>query len=476
MVAHRVIDGRQGAPAAEIDLAVLQDPDSRTLTTAWRALREGGACYVEWSTPLPIGPRFARNRLVAAGFRDVRCYWPRPAPDAGPAVVWLPIDDSQALARFAGSDGLPRTPARSLRHLVRRLQLGIAPAVHLGRPFCAVGWKDTHDTPRLLGRAVNTRWKEWRLGSPPEQATCLLVTPGHRAIGKAVTIVFRRGDGRPRAVVKMPRVPESLPRLRHEAAVLEGLAQRPQLPPGIPARLAWEERAGTAMLVESFVNGVPLPAAPGPTAYRDIARIGTEWLVKLAHATAAMREGDARDSVITPALMRFERDFGAVADPALLRSSRARLAAIPPLVSVCEHRDFGPWNLRRATDGGLGVLDWESATLAGLPVLDLVYFLTYLAFSAAGAGDVAARRECYQRALLSSHPVAAVASEALERYTSAVGVPAEAVPGLRLLTWIVHARSDHAHLAADAGGPPTPAALRGSLFFGLWQEELRRVS
>jgi len=58
---------------------------------------------------------------------------------------------------------------------------------------------------------------------------------------------------------------------------------------------------------------------------------------------------------------------------------------------------------------------------------------------------------------------------------AAVGLDAGSLQALRLLTWLVHARSEYRRLWADAGGPPGRAALRSSLFVALWEEELRRA-
>jgi hypothetical protein len=45
-----------------------------------------------------------------------------------------------------------------------------------------------------------------------------------------------------------------------------------------------------------------------------------------------------------------------------------------------------------------------------------------------------------------------------------------------VLVWLVHARSEFLHFAADAAGHPDAAALRRSLFLALWQEEMRHVT
>jgi hypothetical protein len=177
--------------------------------------------------------------------------------------------------------------------------------------------------------------------------------------------------------------------------------------------------------------------------------------------------------VIAPAIQRFEAQFAAVLDPTTPREIRQLVATIPPLIPVCEQRDFAPWNLTLG-GGELGVLDWESATLCGLPFLDLVYFLSYVAFAVDGADSVARRRECYRNSLDPAHPIGAATAAAVTEYARRLGLAPDGLPALRALTWIIHARSDYEHLSADAGGVPPADALRGSLFLNLLQEELCR--
>jgi hypothetical protein len=54
-----------------------------------------------------------------------------------------------------------------------------------------------------------------------------------------------------------------------------------------------------------------------------------------------------------------------------------------------------------------------------------------------------------------------------------VGLDLAALHPLRLLTWLIHSRSEYRQLTAEAGGPPPPAALRASVFVSLWATELR---
>src|SRR5690606_23163251 len=63
-----------------------------------------------------------------------------------------------------------------------------------------------------------------------------------------------------------------------------------------------------------------------------------------------------------------------------------RSSALPP---VFEHGDLGHPNLVVLADGGIGVLDWETARRDGLPLHDLVFFLGYVALATARPGEEA---------------------------------------------------------------------------------------
>jgi hypothetical protein len=120
------------------------------------------------------------------------------------------------------------------------------------------------------------------------------------------------------------------------------------------------------------------------------------------------------------------------------------------------------------------LLDWESAEPAGLPGLDLVYFLANCAFVLDGALESGRTRETYARLLDPGTPHGRVAAAAIAEYSGALGISAADFRRLRLLTWVVHSRSDYRHLELESRGAPSAEALRGSTFLGLVEEELRR--
>lgn len=498
------------APPAGCDLAVVANPSDATLRRAWAALRPGGSLYAEQHLPLPGGAGALRRRLERRGFRDVACYWPWPSPAAGSAQLWFPLGAPGALRFFLGqrpaARGLLGRAGRTLRRTLWLLGLGLG----VTPPICAVARKPADDTEsgcptedegqpasplRLrssvvrpaqemdIGRiqraadplrdAIRAEWAGWGVGAPPERLSWLVMTGGYRSTNKIVALAFAEPDPRPRLAVKMARVPESVAALAHEAAMLRAVqARRPGLA-GVPRVLLERAHGDGVALVESAVVGLPLFTYLRRENYADLAAQATDWLIALAGRPAPIPRARWWHRLVAPVLDEFAGTFGAVADPALLGRARELLETLGDLPLACEQRDFGPWNVLIAYGGGLGVLDWESAELDGLPALDLIYFLAYLAFFFDGAIASGRYRESYRVALRVDSLTGRVQRECLARYARAVGLKPDALRPLRVLAWMLHARSEYRRMVADAGERPSDATLRAGLFLGLWEEELR---
>jgi len=198
----------------------------------------------------------------------------------------------------------------------------------------------------------------------------------------------------------------------------------------------------------------------------------TEWLATLAgHAQPCLRS-DWWDQLIEATVGEFERNFGRVIDLAKIQTTRAILATLCDLPLVCEQRDCSPWNILIADDGGLVILDWESAEPRGLPMLDLVYFLTYLIFFLDGALESKRFTESYRTLLDPATFTGRIVADCQQIYMDCVGLDPIVLRPLRLLTWLIHSRSEYQRFVAESAGQPDPTDLRRSLFVSLWEEEL----
>lgn len=456
--------------AAPYDLVVAANPDSSVLRAAFEALRPGGVCYAEWRW---TGVAHARARLESAGFRGSEAYWVWPTVRA--ARCWVPLSSSEALNFFRQNPGLVRSPVRGARgvalHLLHRLALRIG----LRRPICTVARKPTARGPHAAEDHPHTRpaacHAATAAGAAAAESALGLLTMGPRTTSKVVGFVFDPGGAEPRAVVKMPRVPEAAPGLRREAAALRAL-QDAACAEGVPRVLFQSEEGGGPMVGETALSGRSLAGLVRTRPYRAWAIQGAEWLARLAGTPGPQPSNRWRGRLVLPVVEAFEQHYGGRVDPGLLREARALLEQIPPLPLVPEQRDFGPWNVFVADDGRWNVVDWESAEPEGLPALDLLYFLAYLAFFDSGAMHSRRFRPIYRRLLDATTPYGRARRDALSFYGEAVGLAPEAVRPLGVLLWMIHAGAEYDRLRADAGGAG-PIDPRQSVFVGLWEEEVR---
>jgi hypothetical protein len=340
-------------------------------------------------------------------------------------------------------------------------------------PLCAVGRADGVSPGASLRDRIDREWDAWGIGERPARHSWMLLTRGWRTINKVVGLVFAEPDPVPRIAVKLARVPEAEPALHREARALAAVHARvPGGLRGAPRVLFCDDRSGILALAETALSGRPLFSVLKPPRYRELAMLGVDWLAELAGALAPGRAG-AATPVVQGALREFADSFGPVLTAAELRETERLVEPLAALPSVPEHRDFSPWNVHLAPNGGIVVHDWESAEPVGLPLIDLVYFLAYLAFFQAGATTSDHCAAIYRTTRTRSTATGAVHDEAMERYAGLVGLDPAHLRGLHVLTWLIHSRSEHQRLVADVGGPPGQNALARSLFLALWREELR---
>jgi hypothetical protein len=460
--------------SGECDLIAATNPDRAALHKAWQALRPGGNFYSEWVSPLAGGALGVHQRLEAAGFVDVVCYWPWPVPGFSPALFWLPLEAPQAVRYFLSSRPLPTHPAARLGHQALQMLWSLAWRSRLLVPVCATARKaDSSPKTHFLDEELFAQLGVGELRQPDY----LLWTGGRRSINKVVLYRFAAGEAMPGVVVKMPRIAEAAAALRHEAHILQSLhARKREAAAHAPAVLFLQEWGGMPALGETAFFGQPLYAVMKKENILGLAIQVTEWLASLAMDGPVSPRPVWWERLVEPALGDFEQSFGSVLAPSVLPGCRAILNRLSDLPQAFEHRDCSPWNLLITSDGELAVLDWESAEPEGLPGLDLAYFLAYLAFFLEGAMKTGNFIEAYRHSLAPATFTGRLQAVCQQRYIERTGLDPVVWQPLRLLAWLIHARSEIRQLSADTGGLPQPNALRSSLFYTLILEELTRAS
>jgi len=454
--------------SAPADLVVVSRPTRRKLARARAALQVGGELYCEWRLPRPAGIWRARRTLRRAGFVDIRIHWPGPWPAMAAPHFWLSLDCDPAIEHLLRAASRPGPWAGAARLLWR-----LALRTGLLAPLCVVARRGplTPDGERDGDR----------LG--PQNARWLLLTPGSASINKVIAIPFgewsparrgrRPGPASPIALAKFARVSEAEAALRREAHALRALeAGHPGLR-GAPRVLGTGRRAGRLGLAQTAVPGRPLMDLLSAGSLPEVTDAVTRWLLRLAGAAEPQPRSAWWPRLVESPLRRFEADFGPLLPAGTLQQIRRRLEPLSQLPIVFEHRDCAPWNIVWQEDGEPALLDWESAEPRGLPALDLVYFLANAAFVIERALERHHTRRTYRRLLDPGTPLGALAQRALRDYARDLRVDVAALPGLRLLCWLIHSQSDLRHLALAASGPPVPEQLRAGVYFGLVMEELR---
>ncbi len=453
------------------DVVVVQDPDDDTLALAFEQLGAGGTLYAEWGVPADRDA--VQRRLMAAGFVDVRLYWPWPAPPH--AEVWVPLDAPAAFDAYLAADRhvysgwRHRAGTRARRALARwQLESGhVAPLCVVARTPHATGDGGATNAPVIQAAAAANG-----VDRPDTRLTCALLTGGPRAISKVVGLVYADGEQRPAFVLKWPRVEESEEGLIREADALAACHAR--MPAASVPRLLARCGSGAELAVaETAAHGAPLFTRVSRSAFGALSRQGASWLADF-HDThrGAPPDTGVWSARVEQAIARFAETFGAVIDKMMLEETARVIAHLEHVPTVIEHRDFGPWNILIDDAGALMVLDWESSRVRGLPLLDLIYFVTYMAFFVDGAMVSRRFAESYRATLDPRSTTGAVRAELVLQYRERFGISIDAERALRALCWIEHADSEFRHFTADAGGRPTEDALRASVFVQLWKEEI----
>ena len=464
------VDLQPGGPPGSYDVAVASNPDQNVLRAASGALQPGGSLFAQWLAP-PLTSAAVEARLRRAGFEAASSYWVWPLPMLASPRVWLPTDAPGALRYFHDSRPPVHGAAATLRRgaLQRALELG----QRFGTlPICAVARKP--GGPPDLVTTLRAHWKEWRLGATPASLSCLLLTGGHHVTRKVVALAFTEPDPEPRLVVKFARVPSVATALRREAAALEALERDLPDLTGVPRLVCFCDSASTRFLGQTPITGTPLFALLRPDTYRDLALAATDWLVRLAGRASPRPAAGWWGRLVQPVLDEFCASFANVVDPLLLEFTRSQLGQLPDMPLVFEHRDFWAGNVLM-TSTGLGVLDWEDGEPRGLPALDLLYFLTDLAFFHDDAFTSRGFADSYRASLDSTTLTGRVRAECLARYAQAVGLGTSQLSALRLLVWLWHACWEARQLGGGDALRADPRELRGIRFLDLWQEEARRA-
>jgi aminoglycoside phosphotransferase len=218
-----------------------------------------------------------------------------------------------------------------------------------------------------------------RLARDGKPGSTVLVT-SHDETSTSVVAVLLDAAGDPRLVAKLPRLPDTRDGIVREAAVLREIQAR-RSTATVPSVVELVSTEAETMLVETALVGktiTPTELRRRPRrAVRDVLR----WLSELPEPGPEPADFDL---LVERPLALLEAALPPEA-PERTLATRTRAAVEPlrraRLTAVVEHGDLSHPNLIRLRDGRVGVVDWELAETAGLPLCDLCFFLAYVATS-----------------------------------------------------------------------------------------------
>jgi aminoglycoside phosphotransferase (APT) family kinase protein len=211
-----------------------------------------------------------------------------------------------------------------------------------------------------------------------------------RTVTDMAVIAAGPAGGPPRALIKVAMTAVAAETLQREHSVLAALHADPrvaQVRAILPNVIADGEVAGRAFLVEVMLPGVPasrlLGGAPGAKRILTAAA-GSISELHACTATAGVVEGALLERWVDHPVEVLRRHLaarrqGGRADRAIDRLAEALRAALEgrAVTQSWVHGDFGPTNVLMSARGAVitGIVDWESAASADLPLVDLVALL-----------------------------------------------------------------------------------------------------
>jgi hypothetical protein len=175
-----------------------------------------------------------------------------------------------------------------------------------------------------------------------------------------------------------------------------------------------------------------------------------EWAIELARATETAPEAldVERRRLLDEVLPRWDT---AAFPPGLVDDLRS-------VRGVLQHNDLGCWNIVRSNET-FKVLDWESAREVGMPLWDLLYFLTDALTHVDGEWEDGRRDAYTARLFRGDAPSSALLFDWLARAARASRVSPDRIGTLATLCWLHHGLSFEtrsATAAVFASDLPTP--------------------
>ncbi|MCZ6820429.1 MAG: phosphotransferase [Calditrichaeota bacterium] len=310
--------------------------------------------------------------------------------------------------------------------------------------------------------------------------SAVVATPRFKASSHLIFFLLPPGSQQAALVAKVPRIAGSC-QLEIETTNLINLqSMGPTGFDSVPRVVSFEEYYGYLMLVETAVSGQTMRPAFVRRNREFCLELGLSWLMDLHRASRT--EGDTGQfrALVHAPLTRLEPIARATGQNSLVSRTQELVEEISAcsLPFVFEHGDFSSPNLLISDSRSLGVVDWELADKDGLPLVDLFFFLTYIAFASSGAMRPDEYLTAFERAFFDSD---AWASSYIKRYVEALKLPEAAVKPLFVLCWgkyvagLVQRMTNHKAGELTNGQDDRIKWLCTNRYFLLWKHAVENI-
>ena len=289
-------------------------------------------------------------------------------------------------------------------------------------------------------------------GAVIDNLSCVFLTPRFRTSSHIIIFVLDEKNRTPVLLAKVPRLPGDDGQLQRETRNLRAAQEsRDGGFRSIPRVIAFEEYGGHRFLVESIVPGRPIRPDAIRLRPEDTIQKTIDWLFEFQSASVADAKPLAtvfsgRVAEQLAVLDRFLPESGEERDALETTRDEIEILASSGLCTVFEHGDFSPPNILVDRDGNIGIVDWELAEPQGIPLTDVLFFLTSAAFARARAGYGQRRVLAFQNAFYGSDPWAC---KFVRRFCDRFEIDTELVRSLMVLCWARYAANILARLHAD---------------------------
>ncbi len=500
LISDAVLDHDSGAHNIPPELVVTIDPTPDILMNAYNSLAEGGALYAEFNLNRLSSYKKHSDNLRNCGFNHIEFYMTIPPPSDTETHLWIPLASKQAMSftlkLLQQHSQLSKTRKISAR--IKNIIWNLFPNLIMNYPILmspsrpSITVIATAEKPILnndllnnnvgcndrFSRGITTAIKEilGELGIEYGELdiTKLMITIGDILKCKVVLFVFSKDQPDPLFVLKVPRTPKFAPLLMNEEKVLNKLNTIIENHNSIPKVLYSSYSENQCITAQTYLAGSVMPLLGAHEKDRSKTLSATNWLIDLANNTTSELTTDWKPRLFNSTVDIIKSFLGDAVNQEFMNRTLKILNTIQVPNLVCEHRDLSPTNLLITDNDKIHVIDWEDAELRGLPVADLLYFMTIYCFDVSKTWSTNNYEETYNSMLRTSTEIGDLFAACMNHYTSQTGIDNDTVQYLRVYTWVTNAASDISMLVAGNNNVANLDQVRNNIYVRLWELELSR--